>query len=104
MPLHLRFASAKLRDICERRETADRLLGTSASRRLRSRLADIRAASDIRHVKVGRPKVQRNGRIAFHLSESHQLVVAPAGKPLPRHETKDIDWAAIDTFEIVEIT
>ena len=103
MPLYLRFASAKLRDICERRETADRLLGASASRRLRSRLADIRAAADIRHVRVGRPKIHRNGRIAFHLSESHQMVLAPAAKPVPRNGAKEIDWSAIDTFEIVEI-
>lgn len=103
MPLHLKFLSETLRDICERSAVAEESLGTAAARRLRARLADIRAASDIRHVVVGLPSIGSRGRITFHLSPTHHLVVAPAA-PIPRDQDKQIDWAAVDTLEIIEIS
>ncbi len=103
MPLLLRFASADLRDICERRAAAEHLLGKAAARKLRARLSDIRAASDIRQVVLGRPSISARGRIAFSLSATQRLIVGPAVTPIPRQLDKHIDWARVDIIEVVEI-
>jgi hypothetical protein len=104
MPLYVRFASAELREICERIEVAQPRLGPAAARRLRARLSDLRAATVITEIKVGRPKINRQGRVVFHLSDEHRIVLVPAVKPFPRDTRKEIDWSAIDLFEIVEIS
>jgi hypothetical protein len=103
MSLDLRFASADLRAVCERRTAAERLLGEAAARKLRARLSDIRAASDIRQVVLGRPSFSQRGRVAFLLSTTHRLVVASAVTPIPRQSNKHIDWAQVNIFEVVEI-
>jgi hypothetical protein len=103
MPLDLRFASPELRAICERRTAAERLLGEAAARKLRSRLSDIRAASDIREVVLGRPSCSQRGRVTFLLSTTHCLVVASAAMTIPRQSNKQIDWAKVNIFEVVEI-
>ncbi len=104
MPLDLRFASADLRAVCERRTAAEHLLGKVAARKLRARLSDIRAASDIRQVVLGRPSFSPRGRVAFLLSTTHRLVVAAAVTPIPRQSDKLVDWAQVDIFEVVEIS
>lgn len=103
MPLDLRFASPELRVVCERRTAAERLLGDAAARKLRSRLSDIRAASDIREVDLGRPSYSRRGRVIFMLSATHRLVVASAVTPIPRQSDKQVDWAQVNILEVVEI-
>ena len=103
MPLDLRFASAELRAVCERRTAAERLLGDTGARKLHARLSDIRAASDIRQVVLGRPSFSQRGRVAFLLSGAHRLVVASAVTPLPRQSDKQIDWAQVKILEVVEI-
>jgi hypothetical protein len=103
MPLELRFASPELRAACERRTAAESLLGGAAARKLLSRLSDIRAASDIRDVGLGRPSYSQRGKVTFVLSGAHRLVVASAVTPIPRHSNKQIDWAQVNIFEVVEI-
>jgi proteic killer suppression protein len=103
MSLHLRFASPQLRDLCERRAAAEKLLGELAARKLRARLADLRAATDIRQVLLGRPMFGARGRITFTLSATRRLVLAPGVSPIPRLADKKVDWAQIDTFDVVEI-
>ena len=103
MPLDLRFASAELRAICQRRTSAEHLLGEAAARKLRARLSDIRAASDIRQVVLGRPSFSQRGRVAFLLSTTHRLVVASAVTPIPRQSDKQVDWAQVNILEVVEI-
>jgi hypothetical protein len=103
MPLDLRFGSPELRAICERTAAAERLLGDVAARSLRARLSDIRAASDVRQVVLGRPSFSHPGRVAFHLSTTHRLVLAAAVTPMPRLPNKQIDWAKVTVLEVIEI-
>ena len=103
MPLDLRFPSPELRALCESRSAAELLLGEAAARKLRARLSDIRAASDIREVVFGRPTFTTRGRVAFVLSNTHRLVVASAVAPIPRQSNKQIDWAQANIFDVVEI-
>jgi len=103
MPLELRFVSPELRATCERGTAAERLLGGAAARKLRSRLSDIRAASDIRDVDLGRPSYSQRGHVTFFLSGTHRLVVHPAVTPIPRHSNKQIDWSQVNIFEVIEI-
>ena len=104
MPLDLRFGSPDLRAICERATAAERLLGEAAARGLRARLSDIRAASDIRQVVLGRPSFSARGRVAFHLSATHRLVLAAAVTPIPRLPNKQVDWTQVTVLEVVEIS
>ena len=103
MPIELRFASPELRAICECADTAKSLLGDVAAQKLRTRLSDVRAASNIRQVVLGRPEYSRRGRVTVCLSDTHRLVLAPADTRIPRQSDKLVDWARVNILEVVEI-
>jgi len=57
----------------------------------------------VRQVVLGRPSFSHPGRVAFHLSTTHRLVLAAAVTPMPRLPNKQIDWAKVIVLEVIEI-
>lgn len=103
MPLHITFLDDSLRQLCESRVAAERALGNQAARRLRSRLADLRAAGKISEVVTGRRIKPQSGRISFVLSQSHELVLEPAMKKNKTAQKVEADLDATDSFRVIEV-
>jgi hypothetical protein len=103
MPLQITFLDDSLRELCECGVVAERALGTQAARRLRSRLADIRAARKISEVVTGRRPKPSAGRISFLLSQSHELVLEPVMKKIPTAQKAETDFDGADSFRVIEV-
>lgn len=96
--MEITFIDDKLRQICEKSQLAQRKLGAPCARKLRSRLADLDAASSVKELSAGRPhplKGDRAGHFALDLSGGKRLVFKPANDPIPRREDGNIDWTKV---------
>lgn len=104
--MEVSFKDDKLRELCETERTALRKLGADCARKLRSRLADLRAAADVMKLPAGRPhplKGDRAGQFATDLAGGVRLVFEPANDPTPKTEDGGIDWVSVTKVRIVFI-
>ena len=104
MSIELVFIDQSVRKVCEQGRVADSLLGPQAARRLRARLADIRAARTLAEVVAGSPNFLEAGlRVLFSLHPPYQLVVEPASNPVPRTKKGEVDWSKIDKVRVIYV-
>jgi proteic killer suppression protein len=93
------FKSEELQRLCSEEKRGVKRLGDSCARRLRSRLADLRAARRLGDVVAGRPHPltgDRAGQFAVALSDGRRLVLEPAGPVIPKTPEGAIDWRNVE--------
>ncbi|WP_035988116.1 type II toxin-antitoxin system RelE/ParE family toxin [Leptolyngbya sp. KIOST-1] len=96
--MEITFTDEKLRQLCERPQLAQKKLGAPCARKLRTRLADIDAASSVKELIAGRPhplRGDRDGQFAVDLAGGKRLVFKPENEPVPQREDGSIDWAKV---------
>jgi toxin HigB-1 len=96
--MEVRFGDKKVRELCEKRATAERKLGSDCARKLRARLADLEAAGRVTDLVAGNPhplKGDRAGQFALDLAGGWRLVFAPGNDPCPRNPDGSIAWSAV---------
>lgn len=96
--MEIQFKDKKLRELCEKQAVAVKKLGDICARKLRSRLADLTAASRVTELVAGNPHPltgDRLGQFAVDLAGGWRLVFAPANDPVPRKDDASIDWFAV---------
>lgn len=105
MPIEILFLNVPLRRLCEQEKLAVRKLGAESARKLRTRLADLRAAAAVADLVAGRPHPltgDRANQFAVSLSGGHRLVFEPANDPVPRHESDgSVDWTRVTRVRVV---
>jgi len=104
--LDVLFKTKKLAKCCLEERVMSKALGARGSRKLKARLADLRAASDILQVHRGRPhqlKGQFAGCIAFDLDAGRRLVVEAVAEPLPELPDGGLDWRNVVAVRVVFI-
>lgn len=104
--LELAFANKSLRELCESKAQADRHLGPRVAQRLRRRLSDLRAATNVKDLVAGRPRELtggRRGRMAVQLSSDSRLVFCANHAVLPVLATGDVDWSKVSRVKILSI-
>jgi proteic killer suppression protein len=92
--------------LCEQQRVAIRVLGKPCARKLRSRLADLAAAANVRELVAGRPhplKGDRSGEFALDLHGGVRLVFKPVNYPIPLHDDGGIDWSQVNYVQIIFI-
>jgi len=92
------FKTAALRKCCENDRTMQRKLGPDGARKLRARLADLRAASSMAEIRRGRPHPligKLGGCLALDLDGGRRLVIEPA-KDAPQRDDGNTDWGAVE--------
>lgn len=85
----IHYASKDLERLCEDEREAKRQLGRPGCRKLRARLADLKAASRVTELVAGRPhelRGDRAGQFALELDRGRRLVLEPASTPIPRKD------------------
>lgn len=98
------FATKLLREVCENRAIAERQLGPRVAARLRARLADLQAATNVGDLVAGRPHEIDNGqRLAFELSEGFRLVLGSNHNVVPRRNSPAVDWRRVSRVQILKI-
>lgn len=96
--MEIHFKDKKLRELCEKQAVATKKLGDVCARKLRTRLADLSAASRVTELVAGNPHPltgDRLGQFALDLAGGWRLVFAPANDPVPRKDDTSIDWSAV---------
>jgi toxin HigB-1 len=92
------FKDKKIRLLCEKSAEAEKKLGAPCAKKLRTRLADIEAASCVTDLVAGNPhplKGDRAGEFAVDLAGGFRLVFIPANDPVPLRDDQSIDWSCV---------
>jgi len=100
------FSSPDLQALCEQQRLMTKKFGESCSRKLRTRLSDLRAAENVVELIAGRPhplKHDRAGQFALDLHGGKRLVFEPANNPVPTREDESIVWELVTKVRIVFI-
>lgn len=104
--MDIEFSSPELQALCEQQRLMTKKLGDNCSRKLRTRLADLRAAVNVAELTAGRPhplRHDRAGQFALDLHAGKRLVFEPANNPVPTHEDDSIAWDLVTKVRIVFI-
>jgi toxin HigB-1 len=102
--MEITFSDHKLQKLCEQLKIANKKLGKDCARKLRSRLADLEAATSVQDLVAGRPhplKGDRIGQFALDLQGGKRLVFESANDPIPYQEDGSIYWAQVTAVRIV---
>jgi len=97
------FASEALREICEDDSIARKKFGVDVSRKLVTRLADLRAASSIRDLPAGYPCTVEGQEAVFELCQGYQLTIAANHPENPVTDSGDVDWSRVHRIKIIKI-
>ncbi len=104
--MEITFADRKLQKLCEQQAVAQKKLGANCARKLKTRLADLGAATSVTELVAGRPhplKGDRAGEFAIDLEGGKRLVFKPGNDPIPLMEDGSIDWSEVTTVCIIFI-
>ena len=101
--MEIGFRDSKLQELCEKQAVAARKLGDPGGRKLRARLAELRAASSVTDLVAGRPHPltgDRAGQFGVDLAGGLRLVFAVADDPVPVKHDGSIDWSLVTAVRI----
>jgi proteic killer suppression protein len=103
--MELLFKTQMLRTICEEEARAVSMLGVEAADRLRSRLADLRAAGTVSDLVAGNPNFSgdRNSELRIRLDDEHDIFCRPNHATPPTDSAGLIDWPRVHRLQVVEI-
>lgn len=94
----IRFKTAELEDLCSDPKVQARKLGDVGARKLRTRLAEVLAASRVGELFNGKPHPLQGdlaGSFAVALDGGRRLVFEPADDPKPMTTDGVLDWPAV---------
>ena len=101
--MEIKFKDKKLQTLCEKKHLAIQKLGEIAAKKLRTRLDDLGAASNVAELISGRPHPlsgDKQGQFALDLARGCRLVFEPANDPVPRRKDASIVWSAVTIVRI----
>lgn len=104
--MQISFKNKKLKALCEQSNLAQKELGAQMAKKLRSRLADLTAASVVADMCAGRPhplQGNRAGEFALDLVHPQRLVFIADNNPIPERADGSIDWSQVTRVCIVDI-
>jgi len=104
--LELAFDTKKLRSLCENEAAAVRCLGDKVARKLRARLADLRALDCICDLPIYGPAIFDRGQesLQIPLGIGHALLLSANHSSNPLSESGNVDWRQVSRVKILEIT
>ena len=104
--LDIDFKTAKIKKLCLNSKEADKKLGANSGKKLRTRLADIEAVSNVSELITGRPHPYSGAQVGVFSLDLHsgdRLLFEPSKKPPPTKDDGGIDWSDVESIFIVFI-
>lgn len=105
--MELAFSTEELRTLCEAEAAADRRLGPTGGTALRSRLADLRAASNVAELLALAGTRARQGaakdQLMIDLVDDAVLLFGPNHMKTPRTTSRDVDWSQVSRVKILRV-
>lgn len=106
MALEIAFHEKSHRQLCENEAIAERKLGTRVAGTLKRRLADLRAATNVKDIVVGNLRLLGRGhqqQIALELGDGYCLTFCSNHKSPPLLASGEIDWTQVSRIKILRI-
>jgi toxin HigB-1 len=102
--MNIVFLTKELEKLCTEKRIAKKKLGGDGFKKLKARLADIRAARMVSELVAGRPhplKGDREGQFSLSFNGGVRLVFKPADEPAPQKEDGATNWNRVSTIRII---
>ncbi len=96
--MEISFRDKKIKELCENGAKATKKLGADNAKKLRTRLSDLEAASNVKELVAGTPhplRGDRYGQFAVYLHGGDRLVFSPNHDPCPELPDGGISWAEV---------
>ena len=106
MALKLAFETEVLRDLCTSEVIALQELPPALAQSLFRRLADIRAASNILYLPVGKPaelNAAPPGLVVVKLHQNHHLLFSAAHQQVPILSSGNVNWSSVTSVKLLKI-
>jgi proteic killer suppression protein len=100
------FSTRAIRSLCECQATAERELGLKPAEKLRERLADIRAASNVTELVAGGPRQIEGAKrpwYAIGLAEGYRMVLCANHNDIPLTNSGRVDWSKVNRVRVHKI-
>ena len=100
------YKTDKLKKLCLVGKEGDKKLGANSGKKLRTRLADIDAATNVSELISGRPHPytgDKTGLFSLDLHGGDRLLFEPLKRPPPTKVDGGIDWSKVESILIVFI-
>lgn len=104
--MEIAFESQVLRSTCEHEDEAANELGPEVAEMLKRRLADIRAATSIADLVVGRPRIVvdvSGEQLVVDLTKGYEIAFAPNHPKNPLSEAGGLDWSKVRRLRLLRI-
>jgi proteic killer suppression protein len=104
--MEIDFLDTKLQNLCENQREAITKLGPDGAKKLRTRLSDLEAASNVSELVAGHPHSLNPDSLrefAVDLSNGKRLVFKPNHEITPLNEHNNTDWSNVTKIKIVYI-
>jgi len=106
--MDLLFATPQLRDLVSDTRVLQRKYGIEAARKVRRRLDDLRAATNLQDLYRGPGRIHelvgdRKDQLAMEITGGLRLILEPAHEPMPRKVDGGLDWSGVTQIRILEI-
>jgi hypothetical protein len=103
--VEIAFSNKALRQLCEKESKARELLGVDIARKLKSRMADISAASSVGELAAGdpRPSLVFEKEYLVDLSKTVRVVFCSAHIKAPLTESGNVDWSSVHRIKILRV-
>jgi toxin HigB-1 len=106
MALEIAFAEKSDRLLCENEAIAERKLGKKVAEKLKRRLADLRAATNVKDIVVGKPREldgKHHREITLKVCEGYGLIFCANHIVNPSLKSGGIDWSRVSRIKILRI-
>lgn len=104
--MEIAFHEKSNRQLCENETIAECKLGACVAGKLKRRLADLRAATNVKEIVAGRQHLIESGlqqRILLELSDGYYLTFCSNHKSPPLLASGEIDWSQVSRIKILRI-
>ena len=104
--MRLSFNTKYLRTICEDENNAIQEYGESVTNKLKSRLADLIACTNIDDMVAGNPKIiesDRNQDISIKLDDEYKMIIRANHTINPIDKSGKVDWKRVHSIKIMSI-
>lgn len=104
--MELSFSRKSVRLICQCERTAKRSFGLGVTEKLKSRLADLRAADSLTDIPTGRfsPHPSPDGQeMTVELCDGYTLTFRANHTKVPVTKANRVDWARVSRIKIMTI-
>ncbi|RLC11426.1 MAG: killer suppression protein [Deltaproteobacteria bacterium] len=110
--MNISFKNKKLAKSFNEGEQLEKIHGTKRARKIRIRLAELRAAKSLMDFwppKSGPSRCheltqgRRRGQLSMDLDHPYRLIFIPDHGPVPRHEDGGLDWSLVTAITILGV-